>query len=74
MTAARPLVSAPPITSPCVSLCRIDPTGALCIGCARTLAEIAAWSTATPEWRNQVMDALPARFSAYRERNPAPQS
>lgn len=52
-----------PLLSPCVSACRIDPASDLCTGCGRTLDEIAAWSTGTPEWRAAVMLALPGRLS-----------
>ncbi|HVU81024.1 MAG TPA: DUF1289 domain-containing protein, partial [Rhodanobacteraceae bacterium] len=30
--------------SPCIGVCRMDADG-LCIGCRRTLAEIARWGT-----------------------------
>ena len=39
--AANTAVDAP---SPCMSVCRMDPSGELCIGCLRTLDEIAAWA------------------------------
>jgi predicted Fe-S protein YdhL (DUF1289 family) len=32
------------VPSPCVSVCRMDPQTQLCLGCLRTLEEIAAWS------------------------------
>ena len=32
------------ILSPCISVCVLDADGALCLGCFRTLDEIAAWS------------------------------
>jgi len=32
------------VPSPCVSVCRMDPGRGLCVGCCRTLDEIAAWS------------------------------
>jgi predicted Fe-S protein YdhL (DUF1289 family) len=32
-----------PVPSPCNSVCRMDPEGAYCIGCFRTLEEIAGW-------------------------------
>lgn len=35
-------VKAPPTRSPCVSICKLDPKGQFCIGCGRTLAQIAA--------------------------------
>jgi predicted Fe-S protein YdhL (DUF1289 family) len=31
-----------PTQSPCVSICKLDPQGKFCIGCGRTLAQIAA--------------------------------
>lgn len=34
-----------PIPSPCISVCRIDPASGLCVGCLRTLDEIAAWGS-----------------------------
>ena len=59
--AARPDAPATPIASPCVSLCRIDPSTTTCSGCGRTLDEIAHWSTGSDEWRAAIMAALPAR-------------
>ena len=32
------------VPSPCISVCRIDPTTRLCEGCHRTIDEIAHWS------------------------------
>jgi len=34
--------STTPTQSPCVSICKLDPQGKFCIGCGRTLAQIAA--------------------------------
>ena len=31
------------LTSPCVSICQMDPQDGICLGCYRTRAEIAAW-------------------------------
>ena len=31
------------VPSPCISVCRMDASGELCVGCLRTLDEIAAW-------------------------------
>lgn len=50
-----------PIASPCINVCAIDPATRRCTGCARTLDEIARWSSATPAWRAAVMAALPER-------------
>lgn len=32
------------VPSPCSSVCSMNPASGLCIGCLRTLDEIAAWS------------------------------
>ena len=31
------------VPSPCVKICRLDPTGRVCTGCYRSLDEIANW-------------------------------
>lgn len=49
------------VQSPCVKICVVHPTEGLCIGCLRTVAEIAAWSSLTPAARAAVMAELPAR-------------
>lgn len=49
------------IASPCVKLCMIHPETGICVGCHRTLDEIAAWSRMTPAARAVVMAELPAR-------------
>jgi predicted Fe-S protein YdhL (DUF1289 family) len=51
----------PPLESPCIRLCRIDPRSGLCQGCARTLAEIAGWLGMTGEERRAVLADLPRR-------------
>ncbi len=56
--------AAPPspiaIESPCVKICQIDDDG-LCVGCDRTLDEIAGWGSWPAERRDAVMMALPTR-------------
>jgi uncharacterized protein len=49
------------IASPCVSICKMDPTNGLCLGCWRTLNEIAAWSALDDARRAEVMAELPGR-------------
>jgi predicted Fe-S protein YdhL (DUF1289 family) len=49
------------IESPCVKLCVVHPESRLCMGCYRTIDEITAWSTMSPEARRAVMAELPAR-------------
>ena len=57
----RPARPAGAIESPCINICQIDRDSRLCIGCARTIDEIAAWGSMTPEARRLVMEDLPRR-------------
>jgi predicted Fe-S protein YdhL (DUF1289 family) len=38
-----------PVTSPCINVCAVDRALGLCMGCLRTLQEIGAWRTMTPD-------------------------
>ena len=49
--------------SPCVKICQMDPRRGLCLGCARTLEEIARWASLTDEERDRIMAELPSRRS-----------
>lgn len=49
------------IESPCVKLCTIHPETRLCLGCARSIDEIAAWGRMSAEERRAVMVELPGR-------------
>ena len=49
------------VASPCNGVCRIDERSGWCAGCARTLAEIAAWSTLSDEDKRRVRSALALR-------------
>lgn len=51
------------IETPCITVCIIDPQTSLCLGCGRTLPEIARWSQMTREERFAVMDQLAARMA-----------
>ena len=55
-----------PIATPCVQVCVVDGESGLCLGCHRTLAEVASWSKLTDDERAQVMAALPARRDRIR--------
>ena len=52
------------IQSPCINICTIDARSRLCLGCGRTIDEVAAWGTLSPAQRAQVMAELPARMAA----------
>ena len=63
----RPVVEAAEhVASPCISVCVLDADGALCLGCFRTLDEIAAWSLLDADAKRGVLAALPERRSAHR--------
>lgn len=49
------------VDSPCVKLCVMHPTANLCMGCFRTVEEIADWSAMEPETRKSLMLELPSR-------------
>jgi uncharacterized protein len=52
------------VSSPCISVCVIDgPTG-LCLGCGRTLPEIAKWGRMTEVERLATMETLAERMKA----------
>lgn len=53
----------PPIESPCVNICRMDPRSGWCEGCGRTLDEIARWGDTDDADRAAVMAELPARMA-----------
>jgi predicted Fe-S protein YdhL (DUF1289 family) len=47
--------------SPCVGLCRLDEASGICVGCARSRAEIASWKDAPPAIRERIWTELPER-------------
>ncbi|MGA2042977.1 MAG: DUF1289 domain-containing protein [Roseiarcus sp.] len=55
-------------STPCVKTCVIDPASGLCIGCGRTLAEIAGWGGLDEQRRRAIMAGLDARLVAARSR------
>ncbi|HXN15601.1 MAG TPA: cysteine-rich CWC family protein [Usitatibacter sp.] len=49
------------LESPCISVCTLDAATQLCVGCLRTLEEIARWTEYSSAERAQIRAALPAR-------------
>ncbi|HEU4647049.1 MAG TPA: DUF1289 domain-containing protein [Burkholderiales bacterium] len=49
------------IASPCNKVCVMDAEQRYCLGCRRTLEEIARWSTLSDEERRAVLLALATR-------------
>ena len=52
------------LPSPCVSVCRMDAHSDWCIGCLRSIDEIAAWSSLAPPARRGVWRAIEQRAAA----------
>ena len=44
--------------TPCIQLCKIDGLTKKCVGCGRTLDEIARWSTMTNDEQIKIMNKL----------------
>jgi len=63
-----PTPAAPPkaIATPCIKVCIVDPESNLCLGCHRTLMEIAGWARLPEDERARLMAELPARRSLIR--------
>jgi len=53
--------SAAAVPSPCTSICRMDHATGWCLGCARTLPEIAAWAGLDEGGKRQIWALLPDR-------------
>ncbi len=49
------------IESPCVKICVVHPETRLCLGCNRSVDEIARWSSMSAEERRAIMAELPDR-------------
>lgn len=54
--------------SPCIKVCKLDPATQVCIGCYRTIDEIAGWISYSDEQRAAVCSALKARHAGGRKR------
>jgi len=49
------------VSTPCIGICRMNDASGLCIGCRRSLAEIAAWAGLGEDERRRLMRLLAAR-------------
>jgi predicted Fe-S protein YdhL (DUF1289 family) len=59
------------IQTPCNRVCVVHPMRQLCIGCGRTLDEIARWIELGDAERTRIMAQLPSRLAACQQRGPA---
>jgi predicted Fe-S protein YdhL (DUF1289 family) len=55
------------IETPCVKICTLDARSAVCLGCGRTIEEIARWTRMSATERARIMAELPARLAARRD-------
>lgn len=58
------------IISPCVKICTLDARTQQCLGCGRSIDEIARWSGMSGAERARVMAELPGRMAAVRSAAP----
>jgi predicted Fe-S protein YdhL (DUF1289 family) len=53
------------LETPCVNVCLLDSESGLCVGCGRTIDEIAGWAQMSDGERRAIMAALPARLERF---------
>ncbi len=56
------------VESPCVKVCVVHPAERMCVGCYRTIDEIAGWGRMTSDERRAVIAELPSRAPRLRQR------
>ena len=56
------------LSSPCVKICVIDPLSGHCIGCGRSIEEVALWSDLDAAQRRAIMAMAPERLAVARSR------
>jgi predicted Fe-S protein YdhL (DUF1289 family) len=65
--------SGPNVPSPCVSICRMDAASGWCVGCLRTLDEIALWSRSSDADKQRIWGSLAQRATLLTA-DPLPES
>jgi len=55
------------IETPCTRVCAVHPALRLCVGCGRSLEEIANWVALSDGERTRLMGELPQRLAAMRK-------
>lgn len=51
----------PPVPSPCRQICQLD-EDEVCVGCGRTIVEIATWTQMSDDEKQAVLDRLSAEM------------
>ncbi|MSO67877.1 MAG: DUF1289 domain-containing protein [Pseudolabrys sp.] len=60
------------IESPCVKICTLDARSGMCLGCGRSIDEIARWTAMSAAERVRVMGELPARLTTAKSAQAKP--
>lgn len=55
------------IKSPCIQVCFINPENGLCLGCNRSLDEIALWLEFDDKKREEIIALLPMRENEFKQ-------
>ena len=55
------------IISPCISICKTDPSTGFCYGCARTIEERKIWKNenTTNEWKEENLKTIKNRLTGW---------
>lgn len=61
-------MTAAPVPSPCANVCRMDARSGLCVGCLRSIEEIATWSSLDEDAKRAVWRRIEAREAAGHRR------
>ena len=56
---------AAPVKSPCTSVCKMDDSTGWCLGCMRTIDEIARWSVLDEAAKRRVCETLEVRREQF---------
>jgi uncharacterized protein len=59
------------VESPCIRICRLDPAAQVCVGCQRTVDEIARWSGMTEDQQRHVLQLVEQRRRAQEKETKA---
>lgn len=59
--------------SPCINICQMDPDKEFCLGCFRTLDEIAHWARSDEQTQHDILAAVAIRREAQEALDQQPQ-
>jgi predicted Fe-S protein YdhL (DUF1289 family) len=65
---------APSIKSPCNKICTVDARSGFCVGCGRSLVEIAGWIGYSDDERTRIMADLTPRLESLHRASTAGES